>query len=89
LSTCIKCVCLFCTTSQLTSRDLTNQEPAIHELNEAVDAVIGSVGGAEHAQSALVNKQREMNELYGIVQVLARDQAHVLRDKYRQVSHIV
>jgi len=84
--------------SQLTSRDLTNQEPAIHELNEAVDAVIGGesslVGGAGHAQSGpLVNKRREMNDLYSVVQVLARDQAHMLRDRYRQVClsvyHIV
>jgi len=27
-----------------------------------------------------------MNEMYSVVQVLARDQTYLLRDKYRQVS---
>jgi len=49
-----------------------------------VEGIIGRSSGTENA--ALVNKQREMNEMYAVVQVLARDQTHLLRDKYRQVS---
>jgi len=76
---------LFVVSCQLTLRDLTNQEPTVHELNEAVESIVS--GGGE--QTTLVNKQREMNELYALVQVLARDQTHLLRDKYRQVRVII
>jgi len=72
---------------QLTLRDLTNQEPTIHELNDVVESIVSRSSGAEHA--SLVNKQREMNDMYGVVQVLARDQTHLLRDRYRQVSRSV
>ena len=68
------------------SRDLTNQEPTVHELNEAVEAIMTrSPGGNRHAP--VVSKQHEMNDMYSVVQVLASDQTHLLRDKYRQVRH--
>jgi len=70
---------------QLTSRDLTNQEPTIHELNDSVETIIGRSSGSS-TPAPLVSKQREMNEMYSVVQVLARDQTYLLRDKYRQVS---
>ena len=62
---------------------MTNEEPTVRELNEAVESLIGRSSGGEH--SPLASKQREMNDTYGVVQVLARDQTHLLRDKYRQV----
>jgi len=66
---------------------LTNQEPTIHELNEAVDALLGRSGGSGTAHASVISKRREMNETYAVVQVLARDQIYMLRDKYRQVCH--
>ena len=72
---------------QLTLRDLTNQEPTVHELNEAVESLVSRSSDGE--RSPLVNKQREMNDMYSIVQVLARDQTHLLTDKYRQVRQLI
>jgi len=72
---------------QLTLRDLTNHEPTVHELNDAVESIVSRSSGAEH--SSVVNKQRELNDMYSVVQVLARDQTHLLRDKYRHVSQFV
>ena len=69
----------------MTLRELTNQEPTVHELNEAVESLLA--GSLDGERSSLVNKQREMNDAYRLVQVLARDQTHLLRDKYRQVTH--
>jgi len=68
---------------QLTLRDLTNHEPTVHELNEAVEAIVSR--SSDPQRSPLVSKQREMDNMYGLAQVLARDQTHMLRDRYRQV----
>jgi len=76
-----------CCGVQLTLRDLTNHEPTVHELNDAVESIVSRSSGAEH--SSVVNKQRELNDMYSVVQVLARDQTHLLRDKYRHVSQFV
>ena len=72
---------------QLTLRDLTNQEPTVRELNDAVESIVSSSSPGGLQQSSLDNKRCEMNDLYSVVQVLARDQTHLLRDKHRQVSH--
>jgi len=67
---------------QLTLRDLTNLEPTVHELNDSVESIISR----SEKNLSLVNKQRDMNDMYSVVQVLARDQTHALHDKYRQAS---
>ena len=69
---------------QMLQKDLTNQEPLLHKLNNIVQSVQGTPGGEQ-----LTEKWIALNEAYSMVQVSIRDRLNELQDELKELKALM